>query len=241
MNDRMSDVSSLLDKLLSAGKEYVGKGQDFAESKLDIPDQGPEREAMVDGMKKGAIASAVLVGLLGTKSGRSLTGSVIKLGSLAALGVAAVKGYQNWQETGDPLKSSSASSSSGTDPKALHELSDADSASRSLLIIKSLVAAANADGHIDSDEIQTIRHELIEMHLPESLANDIEAILDVPLTAEQLAAQVSSAQAASEVYLATRLIINDLSSSQEQSYLQDLVKHLGISEGLRASLESEVS
>ena len=83
------NLEQLLESLLEKGRQYAEKGQEVAEQKLNIPSEGPEREIMLDGLKKGAIASAVLVGLLGTKGGRSLTGTAIKLGGLAAIGAAA--------------------------------------------------------------------------------------------------------------------------------------------------------
>ncbi len=231
-----NQLSVVLDKLLATAKEYaskgVEKGQDFTEEKLNIPETGAERDAMVDGLKKGALASAVLLGLLGTKTGRKLTGKAIKIGSIAALGTAAYKGYQNWKATGDPLSASAS--------QPLHKLEDDEANQRSLLIIKALVAAAHADGHVDDQEIQAIRRELIEMHLPQELAIQVEDILESPMTAQNLAALADSSQAASEVYLATRLIIGEHSSEQEQAYLVALSDALAIDEPLQSSLDSQV-
>ena len=65
MSDQQLSPQSVLDQILNVGKEYLQKGQDLAEDKLNIPEQGEERELMLNGLKKGAIASAVLVGLIG--------------------------------------------------------------------------------------------------------------------------------------------------------------------------------
>lgn len=234
MNDQTSSISALLDKLLAGGQQLATKGQDMAEQQLNIPAAGPERDTMLNGMKKGALASAVLLGLLGTKTGRSLTGTAIKLGGLAALGTAAYKGYQNWQQTGDPLSSTKAA-------KAVHELPAEQASARSLLMLRALVSAAHADGHIDDQEVQAIRHELIEMHLPESVAAEVEAIVDAPLSAHALASMVDDQQAAAEVYLASRIIINQQSSSQEQGYLQDLAQAMGLSKDLQRSLDQQIA
>ena len=82
--------NELLDNLLSASKAVAEKGKNYAEDMLNIPEGGVERENKVDGLKKGALASAVLFGLLGTKGGRSLTGKVIKIGGIAALGLSLI-------------------------------------------------------------------------------------------------------------------------------------------------------
>jgi len=59
MNDQTSSISALLDKLLAGGQQLATKGQDMAEQQLNIPAAGPERDTMLNGMKKGALASAV--------------------------------------------------------------------------------------------------------------------------------------------------------------------------------------
>ncbi len=226
------DASALLDKLLSAGKRYAEKGQALAEEKLDIPEQGEQREVMLDGLKKGAMASAVLLGLLGTNGGRKLTGTMLKLGGLAALGTAAYKGYQNWQQTGNVMSNAEGAAS-------VHRLENQASEARGLLIIEALVAAANADGNIDDQEQQAIKHQVLEMHLPGEMAMILENIIDAPLSAGELAQKVNGFTEASEVYLATRLLIGDDASLTETLYKNSLVSALGLSPELLSSLDSQ--
>lgn len=233
MTNLQRGLSSLLDHILAKASDYAVKGQRVAEKKLDIPEAGTERDTMLDGMKKGALASAVLVGLFGTKTGRSLTGTALKLGSLAALGTVAYKGYQNWKSTGDPLHA-------GQSVTEHAQLSSSEAKEHSLVILKALVAASYADGHLDDKEVGLIRRELIEMHLPESLAHEVEAVLESPLTAVELSALVQDAQMASQVYVATRLIIGNSASAQEKGYLSDLTSALEMDDALVASLESEL-
>ena len=228
MTDQAFDPKELLDKLLKVGKEYVEKGQTIAEEKLNIPESGEEREVMLDGLKKGALASALLVGLLGTKGGRSLTGSALKIGGLAALGTAAFKGYQNWKATGEVLPS-------------VHELDGSAGEGRGLLLIQAMVAAANADGRIDDSEQRKIKHQILEMSLPGELAITLENIIDSPLSAQELAQLVDDQATASEVYLATRLLIDDDSSAAEKTYRDSLVQALGLSVELVTSLEAQVA
>ena len=222
------DPQALLDKVLSIGKEYVEKGQSIAEEKLNIPEGGEEREVMLDGLKKGALASALLVGLFGTKGGRSLTGSALKIGGLAALGTAAFKGYQNWRATGDVMTS-------------VHELQDSAGEGRSLLLIQAMVAAANADGRIDDEEQSQIKHQILEMSLPGEIAITLENIIDSPLSAQELAQLVSDQTTASEVYLATRLLIDENSSIREKMYRDSLVAALDLPSELISSLDAEVA
>lgn len=232
MSDKKLNPQAVLEQILSVGKDYLQKGQDLAEDKLNIPEDGEQRDVMLSGLKKGALASAVLVGLIGTKGGRKLTGVALRMGGIAALGTAAVKGYQNWRGNKDDASDATV---------AVHELGANDAHQRSKLLITAMVSAANADGNLDNQEQQKLKHEILEMHLPSHLADDLKGIIDNPLDAKSLAAQVSDLEAASEVYLASRLFIGDHSSKAEQTYLDELVNDMGVDKQLIDALEEQVA
>lgn len=78
------DAKNILEQLLASGKELAEKSRDVVGRSLDLPADGSERTATMDGMKKGAAIGGVLALLLGTGVGRRVTGSAIKYGSLAA-------------------------------------------------------------------------------------------------------------------------------------------------------------
>jgi len=233
MLDTEFDPQALLEELLSKTKQYVEKGQAMAEERLEIPESGEERKVMLEGLKKGALASAVLIGLLGTSGGRKLTGTAVKLGGIAAMGTVAYKGFKNWQETGDVME--------GGESTPIHELSGADAEGRGLLLIEAMVAAANADGKLDDEEQRIIKHQILEMHLPGEMAMVLENIIDSPLTAGELAQKVGSQAEASEVYVATRLLIGANSSAEEKAYLESLVAALKMPPELVTALDSEVA
>ena len=94
------DSKQFIEELLAAGKKVAEKGQSIAEENLNLPTDPVERKAAVDGLKKGALVTGVLALLFGTKSGRALTGTAIKLGGVAALGTVAYKAYKNWKGDG---------------------------------------------------------------------------------------------------------------------------------------------
>jgi uncharacterized membrane protein YebE (DUF533 family) len=229
MNEPQINPQELLEKILNISKEFAKKGQDFAEQQLDIPERGEEREQMLDGLKKGAIASAVIVGLLGTKGGRSLTGTAIKVGGLAALGTAAYKGYQGWRNN----------SFDGVVP--VHELDGEEADARGLLLIQAMVSAANADGKLDDEEQAMIKREILNMNLAKGLFEVVAEIIDQPLSAQELAKKVDDEGTASEVYLAAKILIDDNSSTAEVQYLADLVAGLGMSQQLVAELDKQLS
>ncbi len=223
------DTKALVEKLLSASKEYAEKGQDVLEEKLNIPESGPEREQMLDGLKKGAAATALLVGLLGTKGGRKLSGLALKLGGVAALGTAAYKGYQDWQEKhGNNLA------------RTVNELEGEEAQKRGLLLITAMVSAASADGDINDDEQTRIKKQILDLHLADHLADDLRKVVDAPLSVADLAAQVENMAEATEVYMATKVIIDENSSEKEKTYLAELVKALKIESTLQEELDKQV-
>jgi hypothetical protein len=67
--------NDLLDQMLAAGKDWAAQGESYAEKHLNLPPAGPERDAMLSNLGKGALAGGVLTALLGTRGGRRLAGT----------------------------------------------------------------------------------------------------------------------------------------------------------------------
>jgi len=63
------DGCQILDELLRSGKEIAEKGGSMAEQRLNIPEAGPERDAMLRGLGKGAAAAGALALLVGRRTG----------------------------------------------------------------------------------------------------------------------------------------------------------------------------
>lgn len=224
------NTRNLIDSLLSSSKELTDKGRDIAEQKLNIPEQGAERDAMLSGMGKGAMAAGALALLLGTSGGRSLTGSVLKLGSLAAIGGLAFKTYRDWQ----------ASNQSDESP-TIDIVNPAEDTSdeHSRLILSAMIAAAKADGHIDTDERIGLQNYIDKIGESSVLTAFVEAELAKPVDPGDIAAQVKNQETAAEVYLASLLII-DQSNVMAKTYLDQLARAMALPPDLVASLNSGV-
>ncbi len=225
------DAKALLDQLLQSGQQWLEKGQKLAEEKLEIPPEGKKREAMLDGMKKGAMAAGALALLLGTRGGRAVTGTALKLGSVAALGGLAWKAYQEWMQ------------SSGQQPpaeaKPLDRLEGEALDKRSIQIIRAMIAAAKADGHIDEEEKKRIDQQIAEMDLVDGAADFIARELDKPLNIHDVVEGVDDPEAAVEIYLASRMVI-DVDNVPERIYLKSLARELKLSDDLVARLDKVV-
>jgi len=74
------NAQSILDMLLNSGKELAQKGKELADKNEKIPEEGPERDALLKGLGAGAAAAGALALLLGTDAGRKIAGTALKVG-----------------------------------------------------------------------------------------------------------------------------------------------------------------
>jgi uncharacterized membrane protein YebE (DUF533 family) len=221
------DVRALFDQLLQSGRELASKGQSLAEQKLDIPKEGPQRDTALSSMGKGAAIAGVAAVLLGTGAGRGLTGLALKLGSLAAVGGLAYKTFQDWQAKrgGAPV-----------DPgPPVTGLSGPQLDQRGFALLRAMLAAAKADGHIDENEQAKIDAYLQKLKLDPDALHFVKNELAKPLNVKEVAAGADSPAAAAEIYLTSLLTIN-VDSEQERAYLDELARELK----LPAELVSEL-
>ena len=223
------DAKSFLDDLLKTGREMAAKGQAAVEKKLDIEEPGEKRDATISGLKTGAIAAGVMALLLGTKGGRRVTGSAIKLGSLAAVGGIAWQAYQNWSVKNDTL-------SADTKAVAVNQLESDAANERSLTLLKAMIAAAKADGHIDDMEMADINQQIAALGLTGDIAGFVQAEIASPATFEELAALSNDPETGAEIYLISTMVINK-ENEAERAYLDALAKALELPDSLLVELE----
>jgi uncharacterized membrane protein YebE (DUF533 family) len=221
------DTRGFLDQILQSGKEMADKGQDFVENKFGMPAEGEQRDAMVSGMKKGALGGGLLALLLGTGAGRRLGGSALKIGGLAALGGLAYKAYKDYtQKQGGEV----------TD-KSLEDLAGPEADARSVQLIRAMISAAKADGHIDAGERENIKRQIDELDLESDFADLLRFEIDKPVDVRAIARGADSPASAAETYLASLMVI-DVDNDAERQYLRDLATALGLSDDYASQLEA---
>jgi uncharacterized membrane protein YebE (DUF533 family) len=235
----MMDVKNILDQLLGSGKELATKTRDFAESKLGIPESGEQRDAAMSNLGKGAAVGGLLALLLGTKAGRSMTGKAAKYGSIAAVAAVAYKSYQAWQ-SGQQAEPTASALPPELPGKAITDFEGGESNRRSLTLLQAMLAAANADGHVDAAERSRIETHLQTLELETDARQLIEQALRNPLTVEELASRVDSPAAASELYLLSSLVVDDR-DPVEQRYLERLATALQLPSELVARLNADTT
>lgn len=225
------DTRSFLDNLLGGARHLAEQGRGMAERQLNVPAAGPQRDAMLDGMGKGALAAGALAMLLGTGTGRRLAGSAVKLGGIAAVGALAYQAYRNWQGGQDALANPGI---------PIGQLDGSAAAERSDLLLDAMIAAALADGHVDAGERARIEQQMQRLDLQPALAQRIDDRLLRTPTAAELAARADSLEAAAEIYLVSRIVI-DVADDSERRYLWQLTEALALDPTLVAELERQLA
>lgn len=176
--------------------------------------------------------------LLGTRTGRGVVGNAVRLGSLALIGGLAYKAWQNYQ-AGRPLIGpgdaqqrvhEAAPIGSGFEPAAI-------SNETATLYIRSMIAAAAADGRIDAAEQGRILGGLQQAGLGTHAQQFLEREIQSPADVEDLAAACSSPAEAVQVYTAARLAI-DPDTRAEKEFLAALAERLGIDAQLAAHIDA---
>ncbi len=184
----------------------------------------------------GLAAGGLLAVLLGSKKARKLAGGALGYGAAAVVGALAHRAYRNWEQGRRP---SSAPIDVTPAPRAL-ESPGRDGAPFALSLILAMIAAANADGHVDAAEQKAI-FEAVDRA---GLAGDEKAfVLDAlrsPPGAREIAARAASTEQASQLWLAARIAI-DPDHPAERAWLDDLAQAAGLPADLVAHLESQIT
>ena len=228
------DMKSLLDQLLQSGKEMAQQGQTTAEQKLGIPSEGADRDAVLSGLKSGAAAAGVLALLLGTQAGRRVTGAAVKVGGLAALGGVAYQMYRQWDTNNNAKPASSDVHQSEPAQLPAPQVPKASSE----LLLKAMIAAAKADGHVDAAELEKIRNQLTSLELGDKASDMILTELTHPLDVKSLAALTNGDMTiALEVYLVSAAML-DANDAIEQNYLEDLRIALGLPDSVKQQVSA---
>jgi uncharacterized membrane protein YebE (DUF533 family) len=181
------------------------------------------------GLAGGAMAGGVMALLLGNKSARKFAGTAATYGGAALLGGLAYKAYQNWQH--DKHNQMPISEKSFTSAEIL-------SPDFQLTLIKAMIAAARADGHIDAAEQQHIFDAIDKMELSTEMKAVVFDLLRQPISVNELAQGATSLEQKSEIYLASFLIV-DHEHPAAKAHLAQLDRGLDLPAGLALQLQTQ--
>jgi uncharacterized membrane protein YebE (DUF533 family) len=230
------NTRGLLDQLLKSGQDML---QNKAGGQRKSDDQGAlggllgsgGLGRLLGGAGGGALAAGAMGLLLGNKKARKFGGKALTYGGLAALGVIAYKAYGNWQaqQAGAPQG----------EPQTVDRLPLAQVEQHSQGILKALVAAAKADGHVDERERALIEGEFTKLDNDRQLQSWLHGELNKPLDPADVARAASTPEMAAEMYIASVMLVDE-ENFMEKAYLDELARQLKLEPGLKVELEKQV-
>ncbi|BBM64013.1 protein YebE [Vibrio alfacsensis] len=220
------DLKNLLNQALKS--DLLKQGAD-ALSKQTSNIKSSSSSSQLKTLGAGAIGGGLIGMLMGSKKSKKMakkmgTGA-LKVGGAAALGALAYKVYNDWQAK--------------QDTQGVSEAFDPEDNKHAKLILKAMIGAAKADGHVDQEEMARIEQALTEMGADDHVRQLVHQELHKPLDPEEIARLATSPQQASEIYLAS-LIVADEQNFMEKAYLQELAKQLNLSPEVTYQLEAQL-
>lgn len=230
-------LNSLLDQFLGSSSNAM---QSASQAASDATRGfGDMTSKIPGGLVGGAAAGGIVALLAGNKSARKFAGKAATYGGAALLGGLAYKAFQNWQQQA-PADNPATTARSAED---FHQQALADKGSGlpfELTLIRAMIAAARADGHIDAEEQAKIFSAVDRMQLSSDHKALVFDSLQQDIAVQQLAADARSLEQKSELFLASCVAINPDHPS-EKAHLDALAQALQLPPDLRQHLEQQAS
>jgi uncharacterized membrane protein YebE (DUF533 family) len=189
----------------------------------------------------GAAAGGLLGMLLGSKKVKKLGGNLLTYGGAAVLGGLAYKAWQNWQQDRPVARADGAADFAPAPRESAFDPANgsaADGSPFALTLVRAMIAAAKADGHIDAEEQRALFQRIEALGLDAEAKAFVFDELSRPTNLDAIAALPRNQEQATEVWLASRLAI-DPDDAREQAYLAALGAKLKLPPALLAHLESQ--
>ena len=224
--------------------QFIGPGDTTSSAGKSTPGIGDALSRLGDklpgGLAGGAAAGGIMALLMGNKSARKFAGKAAGYGGAALLGGLAYKAYSNWQHNkGGQTTTWSDTGNTMLETNEAFTTGDTQAPDFQLQLIKAMIAAAKADGHIDATEQQRIFNAVEDMDVSTEVKGVIFDLLQQQITVEELAVDAETIEQRSEIYLVSCLVINHDHPS-EQAHLEQLAEVLELPEGLAQQLQWQV-
>lgn len=196
--------------------------------------------AQAGSLLQGNMGTLLAGGLAGLVAGRTMGGGLAKLGGLALVGGLAYKALQAYQAGQAPQQTAQQLTAPTIEAAPVGSgfaEGDGDDNARALLMVRSMVAAAAADGHIDDMERQRIVGGLQQAGLDDEAAAFLQSEFDNPATVDGLLELAPTPELAAQVYAAARLAVEP-DTDHETVFLNELAGRLGLDEQLVAHIDA---
>lgn len=224
-------------------EQFLGGGQSGTPGK-DTKAGGGMSPDFMKGLATGGVAGGLAGILLGGKTSKKMAKGAVKLGGTAALAGLAYKAYESWRASQQAPAAGAPPPMKDVTPKPegtrFLPAARAERDGMSLAILRAMISAAKADGHIDAEEHRRIFAKLDELDLGTEEKAFIIDELRRPLDIDAVVKAAVTPELAVEIYAASVLAI-DPDDPAEQAYLAMLASRLKLDPGLRAAVETEAA
>ena len=238
------NVNSLLNSIMGTASAGIDKAATAAKS-----------GSMPGGLLGGAAAGGLAAMLLTNKKARKMGGAAIKYGGMAAVGGIAYKAWRAHKENQNTAQTAPATSNQSFHSDSSNALPNVPKGSifdlaeekptvqgedMRLVLIRAMISAAKADGHIDATERTRIEQQIKDLSIGKAeqqfLVEQLRAASD-PITIARLS---ENEEQATEIYLVSLLAV-DIDTEEERRYLDRLGDALHLPTDLRQNIEYEVN
>lgn len=184
----------------------------------------------------GGLGGLLGAGALGAVLGNLMSSDVVKGVALAGAGAVAWNFYQKWANQNKQGGEAQNQAAGGWQPGMAGAGGGVDPTAA--LIIRAITYAARADGQIDQVEKQRMEAIMKNLAPGENTQAFMEQVNVEPIDPSKIAAAVTNADQAEDVYRLSCAII-DIDHFMEKSYTEALSQALGISPERKEEIERE--
>ena len=172
----------------------------------------------------GALAGALMGG--GSSSVKGALGGT----ALAMLGSLAMQALQGSRDGRASQVDAAAATPAGMRPP-INAAEEQDSEDQAMLILRAMINAAKADGHVDEHELNRIVGKLRDTGADEESQAFVTHAFHQPMETESIILAAADPVTSAEVYAASLLAI-EVDTYEERTYLAQLSQSLGLNEGV---------
>ncbi|WP_369596544.1 tellurite resistance TerB family protein [Belnapia rosea] len=240
----MINAKSLFDSFLGqSGQSGQAPSQGQVRAPAGFMEQAKSALGNISGgsFAGGAATGGILGMVLGGKGVQKMAGGVLGYGGAAALGALAHRAYQNWQQGQSPASAPVATQAEtqNLDQRFLPAaIPAADGQPFELALIRAMVGAAKADGHLDATERNRIFERVETFGLDAEAKAFVFDALEQDIPVSTIAAAAQTPEQAAELYLAARMSM-DPDQAVERAWLGALSHRLRLDPTLAAHLDRQ--
>ena len=208
--------------------------KNIGETLGSLMDTAKEQASGLSKAAPGGVGGLVGAGALGALLGSFMSKGALQNAALVGAGAVAWNFYQKWSQS--QKESQPVEPAPVQQPVAAVASAELDPTAR--LLLRAMVFAARADGHIDATEQDRISKVVAQMAPGQDTNALLGQLLNAPIDPAALAAEIRSAEQGEDLYRLSCMIV-DIDHFMERSYLDALAAALKISEARKGQLEEE--